>query len=113
MIHWYAFLLIMIATLIGAVGALYLKKGAAELKGSLLKKILTKNLWFGLFLYGIASLFSFIALKNDNLSAVYALTSMSYIWVILIARKYLKEKINIYKWIGVCCIILGVVLLTL
>lgn len=111
MVKWYFVALIIIATWIGAYGALYLKKGARELKGSLIQKITNKKIWSGLMLYGLASVFSLMALKYENVSIIYPLTSMSYIWVALLSKKYLNEDLNKYKIIGIALIILGVVLL--
>jgi drug/metabolite transporter (DMT)-like permease len=112
MVQWYNFLVMVLATLIGAVGALYLKTGAERLKGTLIQKLFIWRLWLGLFLYGIATLLSFIVLRTENLSIIYALTSMSYVWVILISWKYLGEKINAYKIIAISLILVGIVLLT-
>jgi drug/metabolite transporter (DMT)-like permease len=113
MIRWYNFLLVMIATMIGAVGALYLKRGAKELKGTLIEKVMTWKLWLGLFMYGIATIVSFTALRTENVSIIYALTSMSYIWVIIISQRFLGEKINTFKWAAIFLIVLGVILLTI
>ncbi|MFH0869442.1 MAG: EamA family transporter [archaeon] len=113
MIRWYIFGMVLIATIAGAFGALYLKRSAKSMKGSLISKIFEKNLIIGLFLYGVGSLFSLVALKFENVSIVYALTSMSYIWIALLSRKFLGEKINRFKWFGISLIILGVVLMSI
>jgi len=113
MIRWYIFGLVLLATIAGAFGALYLKRTAKSMKGSLINKILDKNLIIGLLLYGIGSLFSLVALKFENVSIVYALTSMSYIWIIFLSMRFLGEKINRYKWFGIALIILGVILMSL
>lgn len=107
--------MVLIATIAGAFGGLFLKRsaGSGSMKGSLISKILEKNLIIGLILYGIGSLFSLVALKFENVSIVYALTSMSYVWIIFLSKKFLGEKINSHKWFGIALIILGVVLMSI
>lgn len=111
MVKWYSIAFIIIATWIGAYGALYLKRGAQELKGKFIQKLTNKKIWFGLMLYGLASVFSLIALKHENVSIIYPMTSMSYIWVALLSKKYLDEDLNKHKVVGIVLIILGVFLL--
>ncbi|HYD03348.1 MAG TPA: multidrug transporter [Alphaproteobacteria bacterium] len=113
MIAWYNLLLIIISTMIGAVGALTLKNGAMNMRGTIIQKILNFKVWLGLFLYGLASLIAIFVLLKENVSLIYPLTAMSYIWVILLSKIYLKENINAYKILAIIFIILGVTLLTI
>ncbi len=95
--------LVLIATLIGAFGALLFKKASVN-----------KIYFFaGLFLYGISSMFFIYALHFDELTIIYPMTSLSYVWVYLISIKFLGERVSIKKWLGITFIILGVVLLGL
>ena len=103
--------LAVIATLMGAGGATLLKLGCAGFKPlNLLKNY---HLLAGLGLYGLASLVFISALKLGELSAIYPLTSLSYIWVSIISFSFLKERCTTKKWIGVSLIIVGVVLMSL
>ena len=40
---------------------------------------------------------------------IYFIMIESYIWAIILAKKVLKEHINLYKWSGVVMIIVGVI----
>jgi len=107
--------LILVAAIIGSVGALFLKIGSAKfrihfsIKG--IVEILTNyKLMFGVLLYGLSSVFFIMALRLGELSVVYPLTSLSYIFVAFLSVYFLKEKMNWYKWAGIGFIILGVVL---
>ncbi len=104
--------LILLATLLAAYGSLFLKKGS---KGRLKLKELIKNypLILGLSFYGFSTVPFLIALKFVDLSVAYPITSLSYVWVILLSKKYLKEKIKKLKLAGIMFIILGVVLIGL
>jgi uncharacterized membrane protein len=110
-VEWFFVAMMVVATWFGAYGALYLKKGAQELKGSLIKKITNRKVWFGLLLYGIASAISLIPMKFADAHIIYPMTSMSYIWVAILSKKKLKEDLNKYKIMGIILIILGMFLL--
>ncbi|MBU1201187.1 MAG: EamA family transporter [Nanoarchaeota archaeon] len=104
------------ATVIGAFGSLYLKKGSANLHRTILKNffkiIFNRELLFGIFLFLFSSVFYVWALKYARLSLVYPITSFSYIWVSLLSVKFLDENMNKYKWFGIILIITGVFLIT-
>lgn len=103
-------LYIIIATWIGAFGALFLKKGS-----NFKFKEFYKNytLFFGLLLYGLSSILFIYTLRFGELSIIYPLTSLSYVWVICLSIWFLKEKITKRKWLGIIFIIIGVILLGL
>ena len=116
-----AFILIFIASIIGAFGSLLLKMGSSKFqlsfRSGLIKAILTilKNwkLILGLFLYVVSTVFFIIVIKTTDLSIAYPMTSMTYIMVIALSMIFLKEKLNTYKFAGIVAIILGVILVTL
>ncbi|MBI2546513.1 EamA family transporter [Candidatus Woesearchaeota archaeon] len=100
--------LVFTATLIGAFGALFFKKASATIRrhiGSFLTNI---NLYIGGFLYALSTVFFIPALKFGDLSLVYPLTSLTYIWVTILSSVYLKEKINAYKIAGIALIFVGI-----
>jgi len=105
-------LLTLFATFIGAFGSLYLKKGSADLHKNIFKQIKNYKLLFGIFLFLISSVFYVWALKFAELSLVYPITSFSYVWISLLSIKFLNEKMNNYKWLGIIFIIVGVFLIT-
>jgi uncharacterized membrane protein len=74
---------------------------------------MNRKLMLGVLLYGLSTVFFIMALKLGELSVVYPLTSLSYIFVALLSLYFLKEKMNWYKWTGIGFIILGVILVKL
>jgi len=106
-------LLALVSTLLGALGALMLKQGASILKFQIKVIIRNYNLWLGFLLYVFASIIFVYALKFGELSMIYPLTSLSYIWVTLLSVVLLKEKVRLKKWIGISLILVGVILLSL
>jgi len=69
----------------------------------------SKYLYIGSFLYTIAAVFNVWTLKKLPYSIVIPLGSITYIWTMLIARLFLKEKIRTGKIIGTLLIISGVI----
>ena len=102
-------LVIILATFIGSFGALYLKKSANQFNLSLNGTIKNKNLLIGILFYGLSSIIFIITLKFGPLSVLYPVVATSYIWVALLSIKFLNEKINLFKWLGILFIILGVI----
>jgi len=101
--------LVILGTLIGAFGALYLKKGSAEFAFSPKKLIKNWPLLLGIFLYLISTVPFILGLKYGDLSVLYPFVATSYIWVTILSVIHLKEKVNIWKILGIAAIILGVV----
>jgi drug/metabolite transporter (DMT)-like permease len=99
--------LVIIATFIGGVAALLLKKATA---GRGFKEMLWYwMLWLGLSLYGLSSVFYIWALTIEQLSVVYPLVSLSYFWTCFFSVRYLGEKMNAWKYISLIGIIIGIV----
>jgi uncharacterized membrane protein len=109
---WTIFLVIF-GTMFGAVGALYFKKASKKLEFNIIKLLKIKELYLAVFLYLLSSAFFIYSLRFGELSILYPVSSAGYIWVTLLSIKYLKEKINMWKWMGVMVVILGVVLIGL
>lgn len=110
-----------INTLIGATGSLFLKKGAAKfhlhIRAGIIKLIMdTLKNWeiiLGVSLYFISSIFFLYLLKTEELSLLYPITALSYVFVTVLSVYVLKEKINKFKLFGIVLIIFGVILVTI
>ena len=104
----WAIILVISATLVGAFGPILLKKASAR-KLSQISSLMTNYYLFGgVALYALGTLLFIPALKGGDLSVLYPFVSLSYIWVSILSVKFLGEKINKLKWLGVSLIIVGV-----
>lgn len=104
----WAILLVISATLVGAFGPILLKK-ASEKKLSSIKELSTNyHLFGGVALYGLGTLLFIPALKGGDLSVLYPFVALTYVWVSLLSVKFLGEKMNRLKWLGIAMIIIGV-----
>ena len=103
------FPIILVGSVIGSLGNLVVKMGAN--KYSFWRLWHSSYLWGGLVLYGLSVLLYVFVLRIEELSVVYPLVSMSYLWTTIFSIKYLGEKMNKWKWFGLVGIILGIVLI--
>ena len=103
--------LTLLCSVFGALGQAFFK-GASEKVGLTdpMSWIANWKLLVGLSFYGLATVLFVFALKYGQLSALYPVIAMSYVWVLLIACFYFQEKINVMNWVGVALIVLGVAL---
>ncbi len=109
MVNLISIILVLVGSIVGALGALIIKKGTD--KHSFIRLLRSKTLYIGFFIYGLSTIFYILALRIEELSIIYPLVSVTYIWTTLFSVKYLKEKMNKWKWISLIGIIIGVVLI--
>ena len=103
--------LALLATLLGSMGPIFLKKGSAGFGLSFKGVLQNYNFIIGVMFYGLGTVMFIPALRGGELSVLYPLVSTTYIWVSLLSMKMLKEKMNSKKWIGIFIIILGVAMI--
>lgn len=102
---------ILVSSFIGALGSTIIKKGTGLFSFfSLLK---TRYFLGGLFLYGLSIIFYLLALQREELSVIYPLASITYIWITFFSVKLLDEKMGWIKWTGLTGIIIGIVFIGL
>ena len=98
--------LVVLAGLLGSLGPIYLKKASDKFS---FKTIFSNYyLFLGVIFYGIGTVLFIPALKGGDLSILYPLIALTYIWVSFLSIKMLGEKMNRFKWIGILLIIIGV-----
>ena len=62
----------------------------------------------GLALYGLGAALMVLALRHGELSVLYPLISLSYVWVAILSVVVFGEIMNVYKIAGICAIMAGV-----
>jgi len=65
----------------------------------------------GLFCMAVSTVLFIAGLRGGDLSVLYPLVSTIYIWVCLLSVKFLGERMNSQKWVGIACVIVGVALI--
>lgn len=100
-------LIIIVMTLLGSFGGFFFKKST---DGTTILDILkNKFLYIGGILYVSGAVLNIIVLKYMPLSVVLPMSSITYIWSMIISRIILKEKITLFKISGIVSIIMGVI----
>jgi drug/metabolite transporter (DMT)-like permease len=107
-----AMMLVFGASLIGSFGAVFLKMGANQLTGSILSFI-NVRLFFGVVLFLGSSVLYAAGIKEGELSVLYPMVSLGYIWTLLWSRIFFKEPCTATKFAGLGLILLGVFLVGL
>ena len=104
-----------IASIFSGLSPIFLKKSSypAEKYGYKYQVLHRLNLVTGIGLYGLSFMISIVALKFGEVSILYSIMSLSYIFMCLFSIKYLKEQMNLVKWLGILSIIVGVVIMGL
>ena len=113
--------LVIFASIVGSIGPILLKKATAKLTResftsipALLKSTLGNiQLVFGLGFYGASFIIYLFALKGADLSVIFPLVSLSYVWVSFLSIRYLNERMTALKWSGVLLIVAGAILVGL
>ncbi|MCC7342912.1 MAG: hypothetical protein IT170_17655 [Bryobacterales bacterium] len=111
-----AILLVLFCTVLGAAAQLLLKMGSQGVDTSSLLNIvwsmaMNVPLIAGLALYGLSMVLFVHALRNEQLSLLYPLISLTYIWVTAVSIAFLNESVSFWKIAGVAVIVAGVALL--
>lgn len=71
------------------------------------------RLWFGFFLTGVSLVIWLITLTKADLNLAFSLDSMRYILIALASAIFLKEKVSKGRWLGIMCVVGGIVLVAL
>lgn len=112
-----AILAIACAAIIQVIGQLLIKRGAAQLgeDPSLLQTLIgmftIPALFAGYACYGLFTVIMVLALKHAELSLLYPIMSMTYVWLPVISVLWLGEPINTQIIAGIAVITLGVAVL--
>ena len=109
-------------TIFGAVAQILFKFGARDLVGfkfdaclaiplMIFDILLDPPLFAGYFLYGVSTILLTLALRDGELSVLYPVISMTYVWVMFLSVMIFHESLNPFKLAGIAAIVLGVALL--
>ncbi len=101
--------LVVLATFLNAVSPIFLKRSSSRISFKRPSSLLDPDLSAGIALYALSTIIFIPALKGGELSVLYPIISLTYIWVSLLSIKYLKERMSTYRWIGIFLIMIGVI----
>jgi multidrug transporter EmrE-like cation transporter len=104
--------LVLLCTAFGAVAQILIKQGANGLDSAHPLAMLT-NVWLvtGYGLYGISTVLLVLALRDGELSILYPVIALTYVWVTLLSYYYLHERLGPLKVTGIAVIVAGVAII--
>lgn len=108
--------LVLCCTILGAAAQVLMKSGAGHvthpgLVGVLVGMLTDPRLFTGYALYGASTVLLVVALKDGELSLLYPVIALTYVWVTALSFVLFHETVNPYKLAGITIIVAGVVVL--
>ncbi|HEY7393096.1 MAG TPA: hypothetical protein VH640_31540 [Bryobacteraceae bacterium] len=104
--------LVFCCTLLGAAAQVLLKAGANHLTHPGVVAMVTNlSLLGGLSFYGISTVLLVLALKDGELSLLYPVIALTYVWVTLLSLIIFHDRANPFKLAGIAIIVIGVAVL--
>jgi len=112
------FSLIVLNDLVDTAAQLFMKKGLLHtgidsVNLSNIAEFAARNassafLWLGILVYALNFFIWIVVLYKVDLSIAMPVGSFSYIFIPIFAILFLHEHVNMVRWIGIICIILGI-----
>lgn len=104
--------LVFCCTLLGAAAQVLMKTGANRMAhAGLLGMATNLPLMAGYGLYGLSTVLLVLALKDGELSLLYPVIALTYVWVTVLSFVVFHDDINPWKLAGIVLIVVGVAVL--
>jgi multidrug transporter EmrE-like cation transporter len=104
-------ILVFCCTILGTLAQLFMKAGMEQFHPQPMALLTNVPLIAGYALYGINTVMLVLALREGELSVLYPIIALTYVWVTLAAYIRLHEPPNLFKNVGVAAIIVGVIVI--
>jgi multidrug transporter EmrE-like cation transporter len=101
-------LLVLLASLIGSFGAVFLKLGAAHMNRGF-HHIVNWQLAFGVALFLGSSIPFVMGIKHGELSVLYPMVSLGYVWTLFWSNLFFDEPITKGKLGALAMILVGII----
>lgn len=99
--------IVVVCTILTTIAQLSFKLGASSINFSILSFV-NPYIISGFVAYGLAAILFIIALKFGELSLIYPVWSLSFVWITLVSMFFLNETVSLSNWIGITFIIAGI-----
>jgi drug/metabolite transporter (DMT)-like permease len=105
----WAILTVLASGFIGSWAVLLLKIGVDSVSLQVRAVLSSPYVLGGIALSLVYSFLYIIALRGGQLSVLYPLVSLNYVWVALLSARFLQERFNLLKVVGLVMVVVGVV----
>jgi uncharacterized membrane protein len=106
-----AIIIAVIATILMSFSQMLWKIGSSSFDTDFIKLLTNIPLIAGFAIYGFCAVLMVISLRNGELSTIYPIFALSFVFVNILAWLILYENMNVFKWIGVLAIIIGITII--
>lgn len=104
--------LVFLCTLFGVAAQYFIKTSGMQMAQITIPALLANwHLWTGLGLYGVSTGLLILALRDGELSLLYPVISLTYVWVTILSVLVFQERLTGFKVAGIATICCGVALL--
>jgi drug/metabolite transporter (DMT)-like permease len=105
--------LVSFGSFLGSFGAVFLKAGAVRLEFKVQSLLRNWRLAAGVFFFCLSSVFFVLGLREGELSVLYPMVSLGYIWTLFWSRLFFGERLTGTKFAGLALILAGVIMVGL
>jgi multidrug transporter EmrE-like cation transporter len=98
---------------VGSFGAVFLKAGAGRLEMNVRSIATNWRLAAGISAYLLSSVFFVLGMRRGELSVLYPLVALGYLWTVVWSRIFFGEPLTKTKFVALGLIILGMAMLAL
>lgn len=106
-------LFVFVAGFIGSFGAAFLKAASSRLRLNMISLLTNWHLMAGIVMYGLSSVFFVRGMAQGELSVLYPMVALGYMWTILWSRIFFGEPLTWGKMGGLALIFVGLAMLGL
>lgn len=96
---------------VGSFGAVFLKSGATRVHLSARSILTNWRLGFGIAMYLLSSVFFVFGMRRGELSVLYPLVALGYMWTVVWSRVFFGEPLTRSKFLAVGLILVGIAFL--
>ncbi|HXA06624.1 MAG TPA: EamA family transporter [Bryobacteraceae bacterium] len=101
--------LVFCCTILGAAAQVLMKIGLGHpVQSGLLGYVTSLPLLAGYCLYGLNTVLLVFALRDGELSILYPIIALTYVWVTILSVVLFHETMNFFKVAGVAVVVIGV-----
>jgi multidrug transporter EmrE-like cation transporter len=101
-------LLVLLASFLGSFGAVFLKSGSEKLRKGLRYLFFNYRLVLGVGFFVGSSYFFVRGVQRGELSVLYPVVALGYVWTLFWSRLFFKEPFSREKLLGLLLIVVGV-----
>jgi multidrug transporter EmrE-like cation transporter len=104
--------LVFVCTILGAAAQILIKTGVNQMTHFNVAQIISNvPLLAGYCAYGVSTLLLMLALQDGELSRLYPIIALTYVWVVMLSPYFFHEKLGLLKVAGIVVIVGGVTVL--